>query len=568
MSNHYSPHTPVTPMKRFSQISKDQRFLSRMSPAQPGIRILDTPMNSRLVSSEASPLHVQGLSPVPYKNSCPDTPGGQASSHDDSGIGSSPADISPYARRSGIRHSHTAGMLSVAYVPTTPHPHKKLTGVGLRTESPSIKFSPTTYTPVLQYIEGRNFESPLAGKPRSGNHVTPPAPVYRPDSRLSDDFEFSGPANQCPDGLSSSDSVAPPRIVRPCRVIRPDYMREDFGTIVKNFGGEDGGKKKTKLVKPAKPAEKTLRQLLSDPNFSFDDPIYDLPPPETAHTRPESSLDGSNPHALKKIPSWVGSTISRYNESLIFGTPFKEPETSASHASTHNGGIRTCMCCTRKYSARKVANWYSGECIIFYAQVKLLRTELHTLIDSVSMRPEIGAVGLMLLMRAFVNSAGPLVAEFDRIITKFWLRWEHYLPRIRCSDPLQEYLARRGDNEFLHSLYLGPEEGFYCDITSSKDCCDLWYECAQGLNYFQEVLDAAGPQVANAFIKRLFRRFMELKVRMEKFVDPHARIIRVAGKKSAIERRGEQETGRREAAAVRVRVDEVEDLGFAMLTIR
>lgn len=221
--------------------------------------------------------------------------------------------------------------------------------------------------------------------------------------------------------------------------------------------------------------------------------------------------------------------------------------------------VRTCRCCNIHCSAESLSAELAQESLIVGPQLQALRTELHILINSMTMTVGTGSIKLFESIGAFLDLARIIVDEFDRIASRFQVRWEHRLTPLPESGPPRYFGWGVGDHESLSSLR--PAICLGSSTIDATGFCSFWQHCASRFGRF-EVVDAADVVIANEFVQRIFGNFTELSMRMRKGNYMHARRVAV-DEKIALEKKERKEARKRGVMVFRrkKRIDEVETIG-------
>lgn len=177
--------------------------------------------------------------------------------------------------------------------------------------------------------------------------------------------------------------------------------------------------------------------------------------------------------------------------------------------------VRTCRCCNIYCSTRSLSDELATESLVVGPQLQVIRTKLHTLISSMTMTVDIGSIKLFESMQAFLDLASVIVDEFDEVVSKFKVRWEHRLTPLPEPAP-PRYFNEAGDDFDDDILSIFPAMTFLGDSVLDGDVfCKVWKHCESRFGKF-EVVDAADVLLSNDFVKRIFKNFVELTKRLRK----------------------------------------------------
>lgn len=220
---------------------------------------------------------------------------------------------------------------------------------------------------------------------------------------------------------------------------------------------------------------------------------------------------------------------------------------------------RTCRCCNINCSAESLFNELTEESVIVGSQLQAIRTKLHTLISSMTMTENIGSVKLFESVQAFLNLARVIVDEFDDVVSKFKVRWEHRLTPLPEPAP-PRYFNEAGDDFDDDILSIFPAMTFLGDSVINGDVfCKIWKHCESRFGKF-EVVDAVDVLLANDFVQRIFTNFVELTKRLRKGNYMRARML-VVQAKLAKEKKARREVRIEMVIRSRRRIDEHETIG-------
>lgn len=280
------------------------------------------------------------------------------------------------------------------------------------------------------------------------------------------------------------------------------------------------------------------------PDFSSDTALEDDEPPvldisDSVFTRVEGNLVFNWP-IIPCRPKYVSLALphSPPTRRPVFGPP-----------------IRTCRCCTPDTCPALLSAELAQEGEVMGPQLDALRTKLHLLISSMNMTVEIGGAKLLESIGTFLDLARVIVNEFNQIVTKFSVRWEHKLTPVPPPGP-PRYFNQFGENELMAGLPPGIAPA--SETVDDGDFCSFWQHCAQGFGGFR-IGEARDVLIANDFVQLTFNHFRELNVRMRRDIYLRARLA-VRDAKLAQERKDKKDVRRVVVIRRKKRIDEEETI--------
>lgn len=284
------------------------------------------------------------------------------------------------------------------------------------------------------------------------------------------------------------------------------------------------------------------------PDFSSDAAIeyeygYDGPPTVDFSDSVFTQVEGNVVFNWPAIPCRPGCV----SLALPYSPPTRRP--------VFGPPIRTCRCCAPDTCPALLSAELAQEGEAMGPQLDALRNKLHLLISSMNMTVEVGGAKLLESMGTFLNLARVIVNEFDQIVTKFNVRWEHKLTPVPPPGPPQ-YFNRFRENEVMAGLPPGIAPA--SETVDDRDFCSFWQHCAQGFSGFR-IGESKDVLIANDFVQLTFNHFKELRLRMRRGLYLRARLA-VRDAKLAKERKDKKDVRRVVVIRRKKRIDEEETI--------
>ncbi|KAL0639180.1 hypothetical protein Q9L58_001866 [Maublancomyces gigas] len=282
--------------------------------------------------------------------------------------------------------------------------------------------------------------------------------------------------------------------------------------------------------------------------------VYHAPASPDMSVVPVAPMDYSAPSE----PTWVTWPFpSRVKMSRSFALP--PPSNPLVRRPFFGPPVRACRCCNIYCSAESLSDELATESLVVGPQLQVIRTKLYTLISSMTMTVDIGSIKLLESMQAFLKLASVIVDEFDEVVSKFKVRWEHRITPLPEPAP-PRYFNEAGDDFDDDILSIFPAMTFLGDSVIDGDVfCKVWKHCESRFRKF-EVVDAVDVLLANDFVQRIFKNFVELTKRLRKGNYMRARLATVKAKLA--QEKIERKDVRIEKIIRRIRrIDEDETIG-------